>query len=121
MANSLRYITTFILLLAIAPMPQLYYDVMGYTVSFLFVLIAASDVRTGNAMGVVLCLALAGIFQPFYKVEMNSLLWIVVYAVSALWLIFEIGFIKSQRRRNQLWAEKQRLRREKAQSLEDDY
>lgn len=120
MGNFLRYVTTCILLLAIAPMPDLYYAVMGYTVSLLFVLIAATDVRTGNAMGVVLCLTLAGLFQPFYKIEMSSLLWIVVYAISALWLIFEIGFIKGQRRRNQAWAEKQRLRREKAQSLEDD-
>ncbi len=120
MGNILRYSTTILILLGIAPMPDLYYAVMGYTVSMLFVLIAATDIKSCNIIGVFLCLALAGVYQPFYPIEMSNVLWIVVYSVSALWLLVEIAFIANQKRRKEFWDKRQREREYQSSTFDED-
>lgn len=120
MGNILRYSTTILILLGIAPMPDIYYAVMGYTVSMLFVLIAATDIKSGNIIGVFLCLALAGVYQPFYPIEMSNVLWIVVYSVSALWLLVEIAFIANQKLRKEFWDKRQREREYQSSTFDED-
>ncbi len=63
---------------------------------------------------------LAGVYQPFYPIELSNVLWIVVYSVSALWLLVEIAFIANQKRRKEFWDKRQREREYQSSTFDED-
>ena len=80
-------IMTALLLLCLAPMPYGYYLLVRYVATVMFVGLAYKYSKRGFTVLVVTFVALAVLFQPFFKFALGRTMWNVVDVMVAVLLI----------------------------------
>ena len=77
-----------ILLLCLFDMPYGFYTFVRFAATAAFCYFAYKANEAGNSDRMILFIALAVLFQPFFKLQLGRALWIIVDIVVAGYLVF---------------------------------
>ena len=91
-------IIAMLLLLCITSMPYEYYELVRYLTTILFFWMAFKAYRTKNENLTFVYVAIAILFQPFFKITLSKVIWNVIdVIVAALLIILYVKDIKGKK------------------------
>ena len=96
MNKLIRIILAIILFLCLADMPYGYYQFVRFAAMIGFGILAFQSVESENKTFVIVCGALALLFQPFFKIALGRELWNVVDVIVGVGLIISLFINKQQ-------------------------
>jgi Family of unknown function (DUF6804) len=79
-----------LLFLCLADMPYGYYQFIRYLFMVVFAVYAYDFYKRGNIPSTILFIALAVLFQPFFKVALGRQMWNIIDVVVAVALIVSV-------------------------------
>lgn len=85
---TLRIALAILLLLCLLKMPYGYYQFVRFMASAVFVLLALDETKKDVSKAV--CVALALLFQPFFKIALGRTMWNVVDVAVAVALLLSV-------------------------------
>ncbi len=86
MTNPIKLILSFLFLLCLASMPCGYYQLVRFSALVGFSILAYDANKKENKTHVIYYVALALLFQPFFKIALGRTLWNIVDVILALLL-----------------------------------
>ena len=88
--KSLKTILGILLLLCVFPMPYSYYEFVRFVALVAFAILAYEANAEGNRKNMFIYLALALMFQPFFKLAFGRMLWNIIDVVVAIGLFYSV-------------------------------
>jgi predicted membrane protein len=94
--NLIKVILIVLFLLCLMDMPYGFYELVRFIAMFGFIYLAVENYKSNKKKVVLIYLALALLFQPFFKIALGRLIWNIVDVILAIGLTTTI--IYSQKR-----------------------
>ena len=88
--NILKFILAIMLLICLIGMPYGYYQLTRWAATFTFLYLAYSVFENSDKKEFFIFIALAFLFQPFFKIALGRTLWNIVDIIIAIYLFFSI-------------------------------
>jgi hypothetical protein len=95
MDKIIKIVLAILLLLCLADMPYGYYQLVRFIATVGFAVLAYFAYTEKNKIEMIVCIALAILFQPLAKIALGREIWNVVDVVAAVGLIVSI-FVKTK-------------------------
>ncbi|SEB06421.1 hypothetical protein SAMN05443667_11910 [Flavobacterium gillisiae] len=88
--NAIKVILTFLLLLCLLNMPYSFYQLVRFTamVGFAYLGYAANEKNKKNELFIYIALAL--LFQPFFKIALGRTVWNIVDVIVSIGLVISV-------------------------------
>lgn len=90
MEKSIKILLVFLLFLCLLDMPYGFYELVRFLALVGFGILAYNANTKNNITMLVVYIALALLFQPFFKIALGRMLWNIVDVVVGLFLIFSL-------------------------------
>lgn len=101
MEKTLKITLSALLLLCLFDMPYSFYGFVRYTAMFVFIILAYFSYKNDKIAGVITFIALALLFQPFYKIALGRVIWNFVDTVVSIGLLATM-FVKRKNRNQKI-------------------
>lgn len=94
--NLLKIFVSIILLLCLFDMPYGYYQFVRFAAMIVFAYLAYSANEQTNKNEVFIYIALAVLFQPFFKIALGRIIWNIVDLIVGISLIISLFYKKTR-------------------------
>lgn len=100
MEKPIKIILAVLFLLCLLKFPYGYYQLVRFSALIGFAVLAYQSNRQNKQTEMFVYVALALLFQPFFKIALGRELWNIVDVIVALWLILNV--YKSQSKKDEI-------------------
>jgi len=97
METTVKIILSILLLLCLADMPYSYFQFVRLTALLGFSILAYKAYKADRKSEIIIFVALALIFQPFYKFAPGRFIWNVIDVIVALFLLISLAIGNKKR------------------------
>jgi len=91
-----------LLFLCLLDMPYGYFQFVRFCALFVFIYFAMQAKKVGNQSSMLFYIALAVLFQPFFKISLGRIMWNIVDVFVAIVLIYSLFSNHSKKSSNDL-------------------
>jgi hypothetical protein len=88
--KAVKILLSVLLLICLLKMPYGYYQLVRFLSTGVFIYFAFIENERGNRNIVFIYVALAALFQPFFKINLGREIWNMVDVIVALYLLFTV-------------------------------
>jgi len=97
MKKIIKIVLSILFLLCLANMPYGYYQLVRFIAMVGFAVLAYFAYKQGKGSEMIIFIALAVLFQPFFKIALGRTLWNIVDVAVTIWLIVSM-FVKPKKK-----------------------